>query len=263
MVISDQTNNLTTIAYKDLSNQHITEEFSVPDMSGSAKLKVTTVFKGYFADESRGDFKSSSVSEIQKNYIKAYKGYFDTMKADSLTYSDDETTGQFTTTEYYTIDDLWGSNSNFKKVSFEPFVIGSFLNKPKDLHHMMPYTINYPVDYYEDIEVDLPESWKPDSYNKKVSNQNFKYTLQSTCLGAHLSMKYSYKTLKDFVSPDENARYISDIDKANSDVAYHLSKSNVDASPPTSNPFGGNYASLYLILGLCVGITVMIRKGRR
>ncbi|WP_315818652.1 hypothetical protein [Paraflavitalea speifideaquila] len=85
-------------------------------MSGAARLTVKTTYSGSFADDIRGDFNSSSLFEMRKTFQTFYLGYFEKATIDSLTYTDDEQTGKFTTLEYYTIKDFWEEEGGLKKV---------------------------------------------------------------------------------------------------------------------------------------------------
>ncbi|HXL56021.1 MAG TPA: DUF3857 domain-containing transglutaminase family protein, partial [Chitinophagaceae bacterium] len=140
-VVSDTTTSLTTIPFHETGKVNVKEVFSIPDMYGTAHLLVTTNYSGSYADNVRNDFKNSSNYEMQKSYQQFYAGYFEQIKADSLLYTDNDSTGIFTTTEYYSIDSFWLVSDGIKKASFTPYVIQSIIQKPKEQQRTMPFYI--------------------------------------------------------------------------------------------------------------------------
>src|SRR6266516_2682939 len=112
-------------------------------MSGRAQLKVITKLTGFFADDARSDYNNNSLYEIKNKYKDFYACYFDKITSDSLTYDKDEVTGIFTTTEYYTIKDIWKTKDGIKKLSFSSYIISSIMTQPADKNRSMPFYLNY------------------------------------------------------------------------------------------------------------------------
>jgi hypothetical protein len=160
---------------------------------------------------------------MQKTYKEFYEAYYEKITADSLNYEDDEKTGKFTTYEYYTIEDFWESDDGYKKSYFTPYVISSYLKKPKDEKRTMPFSISYPAKYREEITINVPEDWGADELMEEYNCSAFKLRVQYTYLQKKYKLKYDYETLKDHIMPNETASYIRKYDEADANIGYSLS----------------------------------------
>ena len=129
LVISPSTQALEKINVKEPGVVRIKEVFNIPDMSGKATLKVLTHYSGSFADDIRSSFSNSSSYEMQKTFREYYSAYYKQITADSINYQDDERSGLFITTEYYTIEGIWKLENGMKKAFFDPFVIDGVIRK--------------------------------------------------------------------------------------------------------------------------------------
>ena len=106
---------------------------------------------------------------MQKTFREYYSAYYKQITADSINYQDDEKTGLFITTEYYTIEGIWKLEKGVKKAFFDPFVIDGIIRKPKDVNREMPFSLTWPAKYREEIEINLPQDWSAEAgfrYNK-------------------------------------------------------------------------------------------------
>jgi hypothetical protein len=102
-------------------------------MTGAGTLLVTTIYQGSSADNVRSQFNNQSITELMTSFRKFYAVYYENIKADSLTYIDDDHTGVFTTKEYYTIPDFWiADEQHVSKFIFSAFVINNILTRPKE-----------------------------------------------------------------------------------------------------------------------------------
>jgi hypothetical protein len=261
-VITDSTTQLTTIPFQSKGQVHVREIFDVPDMSSRVTFKVITDYSGSFADDIRSSYKTTSNYELRKTYQDYYGSYFKNIKADSLTAADNENTGTFTTTEYYTLDSIWGKYTYVKRASFEPYVINGLLKKPGNVGRTMPYSLPFPARYTEEIQINLPESWSVKHSDHTSETAAFRLHADYSCTGNQMLLRYDYETLKDHLAPAEVADYLQSIAKAEEGLAYTLTTTVTEEAAPsfTSN---STYTTLYLVLGLCVVITYMVRRQNR
>jgi transglutaminase-like putative cysteine protease len=257
LVISDSTKALTAIAPQHKNGLvDIKEEFTIPAMTGPARLLVKTTYSGVFADDTRSDFNSSSIYEIQKKFKTFYAGYFEKIKTDSITYTDDEQTGKFVTKEYYTIDSFWSDELGSKKAAFAPFVINSLLGRPSDKNRTMPFRIMYPAKYQEELIINLPEDWDPAEMMEDVRCAAFVMQVHSTYSNKQLRLKYEYESLKDYVSPDEAPEFFKKYEAYQEGFSYALTqhdKESVVKTKPvkrTSSNTGFIIIAVLLISGL-------------
>ncbi|HWB24945.1 MAG TPA: DUF3857 domain-containing transglutaminase family protein [Chitinophagaceae bacterium] len=222
LVITDTTSSLTAIQPHAQGEENIKEVFTVNDMSGNATLKVTTVFTGGFADDERSSFSNNSNYDMLDQMKKFYAFYFEKIKGDSLSFTDNDSTGVFSTIEYYTIKDFWSADKGGKKALLSPFVIESLLKKPEDQVRTMPYALEYTGKYHEEVVVNLPERWDIDTSSFKVSTPSFVYSGRFLNGYRQATMIYDYQPLKDNVTPAETDDYLAAYKTANDKESLKL-----------------------------------------
>jgi hypothetical protein len=263
LLVSDTSAALTTIPNQEQGEENVKEIFTVTDMSGRAKLKVITTHSGFYADNSRNDFNSNSVYEMQKSYQQFYQAYYPKLTADSLTFSDDEKSGLFTTTEYYSIDSFWNTEKGKRQQSVEPFIINSIMKKPKQYSRTLPFAISYPAKYHEEVEINLPEDWNLKPFHEDIKNDAFTFKADCIVTDKRISIEYDYETLKDNVTPEESVRFFADVKQLDDNEAYTLTyggNENNKSEPSSSftametnhhNPF---YTAVPIVLFVGVAI---------
>lgn len=267
LVLADSSAGLTTLPAVESGMVNVKEKFSLPNIKGAARLTVVTTSSGSFADVARSDFNNSSNFEVQKKYKQFYSAYFEKIKADSISYKDDDATGVFTVYEYYTIDQLWGNDPGMKKCNFSAFVINSYLIRPKDKLRTMPLATYYPAKYQEEIEVELPEDWSIKGFDKKYANSVFSYTGKSKLTGRTLKMQFEFVTYKDNVAPAEIDDLLSTYAKIDDSMGWQLTYNTKGGStkstePPkpalTSKALNSIYIRLVVFFAILVGVIAII-----
>ena len=264
LVIKETTNDLTPIPFHDPGLSDIKEVFNINNLSGVAKLKVTTIHTGSFADESRDDVRNHSNYEISKRYKDFYASYFDKITIDSLTYKEDDATGSFTTVEYYSINDIWKKEDGENKINFSSYVINNAMSKPADKNRSMPFKLDYPAHVKEELDINMPKDWPIKDFYDKVKCKDFILTANATSIGGKVKLNYEYENLKDNVTPGEAASFFSNYEVARKDVGYELYYQKDKADSPTTFSASSNlFPKLYLTLGMCVLITYFVRRDRK
>jgi hypothetical protein len=263
LVVNPSTTALTPIPFHEPGSNDIKEVFKIYDMSGKAWLKVTTISTGSFADDRRYDFKNNSLYEIKNKYKDYYAAYFDKITADSVAYKSNDTTGAFTTEEYYRINDIWKNGKEKKELYLSPFVIDGLMNKPDDKNRTMPFTLTFPARYTEQVEVNLPEHWPLKGFDEDIKCANFVLHADGNSVENKVTMNYSYEALKDNVLPSEAANFFTKNDDANKAVDYELSytagQTFVDDD---SRSDSSGLGLVYLVLTTCVVIIFFVRRSR-
>ena len=233
-------------------------------MSGKAQLKVMTTYTGSFADDIRSSFKNNSNYEMLKKFRDYYAVYFEKIKGDSVSFEDDKDDGAFTTEEYYSISDLWKIEKGKKKAQFESFVINGLLSKPSNVERQMPFFINSPAWYKENIEINVPEEWNSERSSNEIKCDNFFMKTGFSYSNRKFDLEYEYKALKDHVSPVEASKYFESYDELNKSIAYKLSwetgntNTEVQIKPEDILKSKGGYIliSIGLIVIIVIGIII-------
>ena len=224
LVIASNTDSLTQINTKEPGMVNVREVFGIEKVPGNVRFIVTTSYSGSFADDTRDDFNTTSRYELLKTYRNYYLDYYQDIIADSLAYEDNEKTGVFTTTEYYTIRNLWESKNGTKKASFSSYVIDGIIKKPKETQRTMPYALQYPAHYKEEVEIDLPEDWGAEESVKKLKNEGFEMAANFSYHDRKLLLQYEYESLKDNILPGETEKFLNDLKERDQDFSYELTK---------------------------------------
>jgi transglutaminase-like putative cysteine protease len=232
LVVTDSTTSLTSINFRKCSYQKIKNHFKVASMYGPGSLTVTSHFKGEGADVTRKIFNNTSIADLMDNYQKFYAAHYKDIKADSLLFSDDDSTGIFKTIEYYSIPLFWTVDKNqVSRFSFSAFVINNVLRRPKDKERTMPFALNFPATYEETTIVDLPSDWKVTESETHFKNGCFNYDYKFHALYNQVFMEATYENVKDHVTVQEAAAYFRDLDDSDENSVFELTSGNTKGSP--------------------------------
>lgn len=269
LVVSDTVTGLSAIPFHENGSSIVKEYFEIPDMTGRAYFKVVTKMTGSVADDARDNYNNNSLNQIKTKYKDFYAFYFDKIIADSLTYQNNDSSGTFTTTEYYTIDDIWKTENGEKKLSLSSYVISSVLTQPADKNRHMPFYQLFPANYIEHIELSMPDDWSVKESDDEIVCAGFKFSAKSRAVRNHVFLDYKYQSLKDNISPAESknyfARYREASDATGFELIYNDNKTSnyTSTSRVSSTPKTGLFPKLYALLGVAVLITFLIRRQRQ
>lgn len=223
LVVAPGTTELTKIDNKEPGKVKVKEEFDVADMSGNAKLTVTTYYTGSFADDTRSSFHNSSRHEMMKTYREFYANHYEDIKADSLSYKEDDSTGAFITKEYYSIENLWELKDGVKKAYFSPYLINTLTKRPKDTKRKMPFAMTYPAKYEEEVIVNVPTDWSIDEGKEYIENDAFRVKARYDYGFRKVTLTYEYEALQDHIPAEKTPGYLEALDSIDKNLSYYLS----------------------------------------
>jgi transglutaminase-like putative cysteine protease len=254
LVISDTSTALTYIPYHTTGYQHVKESFKVAAMHGGGSLLVTTKYGGTEADALRSEFNSKSISELMASYRKFYATYYADIRADSLSFSDNDSTGVFTTKEYYTILKFWTTGKEKgSRFPISAFIINAVLKRPKDKDRKMPFNLSLPTKYREEITIDLPDNWRVTESETHLKNSCFNFNARFYCLFNKVHLDTDYETFKDFASTEEAPVYFNDLDIHDEASSFEISSGAGEPSQNGSPPAARNMVFAVMLLGVFVG----------
>jgi transglutaminase-like putative cysteine protease len=235
LVLSSNSTAPVKIKTNAASQVRIKEVFNITDMSGNATLAVNTEYVGFFADDVRRRFSNNSKSETEDTYRDFYSAYFKNIQIDSLSYHDDEITGKLVVNEYYSIQNIWEHSEDGKKIDFTFFVIASSIKKPTDLKRDMPYAVQFPEKYVEDIEINLPEEWNVTEADLFTANPAFRMGAKFSYSNQKITLHYDYESFKDHVLPEEMNSYMASYDVINNNMGFSVTYNDTNKSTVTSS----------------------------
>ena len=223
-------------------------------MTGSGTFKVITTSEGNAADEKRDEFNNASISEILTSYKKFYAPYFEDIKSDSLTFTDNDSTGIFTTIEYYTLPNFWKLDKDkVSKFSFSAFVVDNILRKPKEKDRTMPFWLSFPANYKEELNIELPEDWKVTESETHVKNSSFAYNSKFYCLYNHVHLITEYENYKDHTTREEAPAYFKDLSSFDDLSSFEITSGKEDNTKRNSDSNINNILSGILLIVCFVG----------
>lgn len=254
LVISNSTDSITPILFRNISSVHVKEHFKVDSMSGGGTLTVTSTFRGGEADDIRNEYNSESISKKIKDYEKFYAAYYEDIVADSLTHHDDDSTGIFTTTENYSISNFWTTDAeNIKRFSFSAFSINSLIRKPKEKKRTMPFRLVYPAKYTEELIIELPTKWSVTDSETHTRNNAYSANTKFYCINNQVHLETDYENFKDHATKEESSQYFKDMNKFDENASFEITLgANALASKGSMNS-PTNIFTAVLIMGAMIG----------
>ncbi|HEV7330386.1 MAG TPA: DUF3857 domain-containing transglutaminase family protein [Flavisolibacter sp.] len=264
LVIKQGTTGLTIIPLQESGKISTREIFTVKRLNGKVKLEVITDFSGSFADDIRYSFHNTSLTELRKDFKSFYTGYYNKLTMDSLAHSDNDTTGIFSTREYYTIGDFWEEEDGKTKAFLQPFLINNALKKPAE-ERTMPYAIRYPLRYHEEIEIRLPRDWAIEEFSSSVKNSAFALKYRYTNPESDVALlTYDYESLSDHIPPGKMEGFVKDLSEINETCGFVLY---ADGSESSASAFdftrSNGFTAAYVLLGICALVTYFYKKNNR
>jgi transglutaminase-like putative cysteine protease len=276
LVVKPGNQGFSNITLQDNGRIETLEKFTMADFTGKGQLLVNTVYTGSWADATRNTFRSRQRRDKLKDYQDYYANYFDKITADSIRFVDDEKENRFTVFEYYSIRDLWKKNDGESRhLSVFPFVVNAYLHKPSDVERKMPFSVDFPVRVRERIEIEMPEDWPMESFDDAYSAPGFRLTTNGRSEGNLLLINYSFETTADHVRASDMDTYMQAYREANDNVGHSFSYSgDGTVTKPVKKEkevkqvykpitLRDLYPVFYVMLGLAVLITWLIRRNRR
>lgn len=194
-----------------------------------------------------------SKTEAMNTNQKFYAKYYSDIKADSLNYVDNDSSGIFTTTENYSIPSFWVVGNTGRKFEFTAFTIDNILFRPKVKTADMPVRLRYPSSYKENITISLPEKWSINSSESRLINNCFSYNSKFYLVNNQVHLDATYESYKDFIGTSEMADYADKIKQFDEKENYSLSYNNDNNEQTTSNTNSTNNLLTSIVLAVVIG----------
>ncbi len=258
LVIDNEASELTAIpfGYKN-SMIDVKEDYSMDEVGGYVKLKVTTTYYGDEADEIRSYFKSNTTEEINKTYLNFYaKDFSEISVAKDVAYEDDPVSNIITSSEEYLVKNFWTLENGNKTATIYARVLAGYLNKPDTRVRTMPLAVTHPRNILQTIKIHLPEEWNIEDSRTEIESDAFIYKRSRFYADKTITMRYQYKTKASFVEGDRSDDHIDKIEQALDDNGFTIYKE----PGTTSNRSTHSYVLLVVVV-IVVLYAVKKRRG--
>ncbi len=236
----------------------ITEKYIVDEIGKSAKLNIVTTYTGDEADFTRQNREATSLAEINKNYINFYANDHPSITSSGdVVFEDDVELNKITTSESYLIDLFWKYDSSLSQYSVETYArfLAGYLKKPQTKLRTMPYSLTYPLNIEQTVEIYLPEPWSLKDDQSIIESKGFRFTSSQVLIDKMIRLRYSYRSKKEYTEANETADQIEKTNKVLNGLSLNLTY-----TPKNANSSEFNWPFLLIALVALVGIFFGLRK---
>jgi len=262
LVVQPEGHGLTEVEPGFMNRSNIVETLKV-SFDGPSYLKVTTEYKGGAADDTRNNISSSSLKEIQENYVSYYRKLFDGAEADSAVFIvDDSVKNVITIVENYKIPKIWEKNADGKlQITTYAKLIASKLPDPANHQAKDPVGLDFPYTMDYILRLEMPDDWNLNMKETHIKNSSYQFDFTPVGNGSHLTFKYYFKSFKDNIPADELAQYKEDYNEIENAVSLSFTYSD-PTSPPdkrkNGKPVGNtNWTTTWICLFFGVLLTML------
>jgi hypothetical protein len=233
------------------------EDFEIFDIGGSARLKVETFYSGREADNVRDGLKTSTKTEINKNYTDFYANEYPEIKlTKSVSYADDTLKNTVIVFEEYDIPNFWKYDSARSKYVAGTYarVISSYINRPATKARHTPFAIRYPLDIQLVTNLHVPEEWSVSTASKTVSGPSFKYNSSYSYADKVVRLEFGLHHTERTVEPDKMIQYLDRVDQVFNDLSFEITHSGNSTALTAENYESKNGKVALLILSLATAL---------
>lgn len=226
LLINKNTTDLTPVNSNLFYETKITEEYSVDDYSGNARLQVTTLYKGYDAEINRQHFEYNTTKDIQEQYLQFYASTYpqiDTLEL--LTFKDDSINNCFEVKESYLIKNIWNKeDSTQSKITafFSANALNYEISRTVYPERKSPMWQKFPLRYRQELILNLPEEWTISDSKSSIHGPGFNYYNNIVKKGKSIFLSYDYQTTSKSVSKEDYHDFIVKNEKVSDGLSYEI-----------------------------------------
>jgi len=212
---------------QDQSATHLVETFTVEDWAGGGELDVHTTYRGSAADSIRRMLASTSLRDLQRDYVEYYTDYYGALEPTApLAYEDDREANVLTVTEAYAIEDLFVPDEDepegMEVRYFESdYVYENLPAAPVGADRQHPFWI-YHDNKRQTIRIHLPDDSDFDREEVIIENPWMKYEYRVTQDERLLEIDTHYRAPQGPVPVSEYDRFASDNERAENLTSYGI-----------------------------------------
>lgn len=202
------------------------ERYAPGTEDGSLQLDIETVYRGAAADRQRRAFAGERIEDLQRRYADYYrKRHGDLEVVSGPKIQDDRVRNIVTVSERYLLRSPFESESVVVKaldVYADALQTGASL--PRSITRASPVDYTFPGDYRHEIEVALPERWKPTFAEEHVSRGSaaFDYKRDVAIADRRVSMVHALAVKQPDVTGDQATRHLGEVRRMQDDLSARL-----------------------------------------
>ncbi len=179
------------------------ERFDIPNMRGSARLTVRTVYRGRDADTCRAQFANLPRGDLERRYLNYTAQLYPGIQTNGCIQVEDAAgSNVITVIESYRISNLWAPDrtlTNRLSFSVSAHTLQPYVRQPTTVLRSTPLGLPYPLDLLQTTEIHLPDDWKITPSNQVIQDNYLQFWFATTYTNRTLVHAYRIKTVADAV----------------------------------------------------------------
>jgi hypothetical protein len=210
-----------------VNNGITSKESYAPEADGKrVRLEIETVYRGNSADRQRRAFAGERIEDLQRRYADYYRkrhGELEVVEGPKV--RDDRERNIVTVSERYLLNapfEAEGAAVKALDVYADALQAGATL--PRSISRTSPVDYIHPGDYRHEIEVALPDRWKPTFVEEHVSRGSaaFDYRRDIAIAGARVSMVHALAVKQPDVAGDQASPHLGEVRRMQDDLSARL-----------------------------------------
>lgn len=265
LVVDGQSTSLSLIPFNANSSIDIEESYEV-SYDTISTFHVTTIYKGYAADDIRSSLRQSNLGDLQSSYEDYYSSACECdMKMDrDLLIEDDSVKNIISIKEHYITKDIWvkGKEENYIPTFCQS--VYEKLSDPDNINDEKPLHLSYPTDLNHSIKLYMPEIWELDKDKGTINSDYYRFSYNIDLDGSMIDLNYSLKTFKDHIPVKDIDQYKKDYENIVSNISFYITRNekllaNIDKVNKAGIGKSINWIAVFLGI-ITLGVSFFILK---
>jgi transglutaminase-like putative cysteine protease len=226
LVVTSGTTDLEILPTPASSSTTEEQTVDIEKIDSNATLSVVTTYTGTEADYQRSEFQRNNLETVQKNYLNYYANLYPEIKSlADIKVTDDREVNEVTVEEKYNIPNFWKQTEEDGVILCE--VSAQTLNNYFDvskstLQRKAPYALTYPINYYHNTHINVPEDWSVNPVKQNISSSFYDFDYEVQLNDRKISRYFHYKTKSDHIPETSLKKFVNDHEKMSNVVTYQL-----------------------------------------
>ncbi len=230
LVVRPESDKLTAMDIDSSESKLVVHDvFDLTKGSGSsAKYSSKSAYYGVRAEQIRNQIATNGLTTIEVSFTDFYQAYYPGIERTGKIRIDSEPgSGKLVLFEEFDIEDFWevDESNNKSTAEFYANLIANEIAKPEQLNRNSPYSLTFPDNVWQTIEIKFDKGdWQFDN-EKFVENNEFflfEYSAKFDKNEDTLLLKYHIKVKVDHVPVDGVQRYLDARDKLWEYTSYSI-----------------------------------------
>ncbi|HEY5780456.1 MAG TPA: DUF3857 domain-containing protein [Lysobacter sp.] len=188
-------------------------------------LKVETVYQGWTANEARRSFASQRIDETARRYADHYRQRFgDLSPMGAPTFEDDKEINRLKVVEQYVLRMPFENEGTLKALNVYAEVLSKASELPPSISRAGPLFFGRPLRYRQEMQVDLPEKWKPTFHaeGERYSSAAFAYSRDVQVDPGRVRLVYDMQVLAQDIPPEKVSQHVGELRKVRDSLSARL-----------------------------------------